>query len=701
MAKKYKQSGLQNLPACVAEFTKLLLKKMRYRRKVREDVQAELEAHFEDALKDCNTDKEKEQKAKQMITEFGDLKLLAILLRRSKKRCRPLWRTVVARTFQAIGVLILCFILYAIWFSAGEPTIRVDYVALFNRMNQPQVLDRDNAWPHYEKAISLYVPQSPVTEKFISYRQRGKKREEAIRLRKLLKDHQQEISKWLGRNQKHWDSLTAEQQAVIQKCFEYDWVPLPKNANQTYTEWQATTFDRMTEHVIKCIETDAEVTVPHPRGSLPRWESPGFPYAELKSWSMENRQIPPNLAEAVSVAVLHEADRRYRELPEDISGPLSDVEQEYISPWIGQNDAAWLEFVAGSSKSYYYRPYSSDPNDKDNSLWSVLMPHLSPLKKLARLGIWRSRNYRKQGRVQESIDDCVAIARVGSHLQGKGTLIEQLVGLGICAIARDETLRLLDTQKLSAADLQNLQNRLSRVYPDGYPLMNMEGERLFFMDVVQRSFTDGGPGGGHLIPGWWDELQVMTASGGDTGDKRFLMPFYTAASMVHAGRDATEAKAKKLYDLQSKLAGMTPNQVHASDLKMPDEILNSMPRHRYFLLQIHMPALARASELAYRGKMGHESSLTVLALKRWQLQKDEYPETLNELIAAGFLSELPMDPYSDKPLVYRKTDEDFILYSVGPNFKDDDGEVTIEHGSPQKWGTSEAGDILLWPVLKQ
>jgi hypothetical protein len=456
----------------------------------------------------------------------------------------------------------------------------------------------------------------------------------------------------------------------------------------------------MTEHILKCIEADTEPTIPHPRGPLPPSEGSGFPSAELKGW-LENRQIPANFARAVSVGVLHEAERRYKDLPEDISAPLSAVEQEYIGAWVGQNDAAWRQFIAGSSKSYCYRPYSGDPNNENSSLLSVLLPHLSPLRELAKLGIWRCRIEREQGRIQESIDDCVAIARVGSHWQGKGTLIEQLVGLAMCALARDETLRLVDAQKLSAADLQNMQDQLSRIYPDGCPLMNMEGEKLVFMDIVQRSFTDGGPGGGHLIPGRWDDLTAVPAFVGDRRDERYLLPFYTAASMVHAGRDATEAKAEELYDLQSKLAKMTPYFRDVCDLKMPDEILFSMPKYRYFLIQILMPASARASEIAYRGKMHHEAALTVLALKRWRLEKDEYPPSLNELIASGFLKELPLDPYSDTPLAYKKTDGDFILYSVGPNFKDDDGEIAIERGSPRRWGTREAGDIVLWPIAKQ
>ena len=72
MAKKYKESELQNLPACAAEYMKLVIKKMRYRKKVRLDVQTELAAHFEDELRDCATDEEKEKKARRLIEDFGD-----------------------------------------------------------------------------------------------------------------------------------------------------------------------------------------------------------------------------------------------------------------------------------------------------------------------------------------------------------------------------------------------------------------------------------------------------------------------------------------------------------------------------------------------------------------------------------------------------------------------------------------------------
>jgi len=300
MAKKPKQSDSKSLPACTAEYIRRLLKKMRYRRKVRDEVEAELTAHFEDELKDCKNVEEKEQKARQLVTDFGDFKLLAILLRRAKKRCRPLWRTIAARTFQAIGVLIVCFIFYSIWFYFGEPTIRVDYVKLLNQMNQPEIRKQDNAWPHYEKAFELYVPRSPLVEQLISYRRNGKVREDALRLKHLIQDNELKIQTWLQRNRNYWDNLNSEQQIVLLKCLEYDWVPFPQIAYESYNDWRTTTFFRMTEHIIQCIKEDANITAPHPSGTLTSLSEDGYPSVDLKRW-LENGTIPPNILEAVSV----------------------------------------------------------------------------------------------------------------------------------------------------------------------------------------------------------------------------------------------------------------------------------------------------------------------------------------------------------------------------------------------------------------
>jgi len=47
-------------------------------------------------------------------------------------------------------------------------------------------------------------------------------------------------------------------------------------------------------------------------------------------------------------------------------------------------------------------------------------------------------------------------------------------------------------------------------------------------------------------------------------------------------------------------------------------------------------------------------------------------------LAPDILPEVPLDPFTGKPYIYRLEDEGFIVYSVGSNQKDDNGRGTWE-----------------------
>ena len=174
---------------------------------------------------------------------------------------------------------------------------------------------------------------------------------------------------------------------------------------------------------------------------------------------------------------------------------------------------------------------------------------------------------------------------------------------------------------------------------------------------------------------------------------------HIAASMVQAGRDKTIDKGNEIYDRMEKLAKMSPYEMRISDPHGIENMISALPKYRFILLEVLTPAVGRASEMAYQGRALHQATVTVLALKQWRLEKNEYPARLDELVAAGYLKELPMDPYSDKSLVYKKTDDSFILYSVGPNFQDDGGQSgKNDKGQVKKW--ADQGDTVFWPVQK-
>ncbi|MDB6124833.1 MAG: hypothetical protein JWQ71_3826 [Pedosphaera sp.] len=80
---------------------------------------------------------------------------------------------------------------------------------------------------------------------------------------------------------------------------------------------------------------------------------------------------------------------------------------------------------------------------------------------------------------------------------------------------------------------------------------------------------------------------------------------------------------------------------------------------------------------------------TELALRCYQSQQGHGPERLDQLIPKH-LKRVPLDPFSDKPLVYRSQGTNWLLYSIGAD-KADDGGKSIGRSIS---GTESKGDLL-------
>jgi len=501
-----------DLPEIVRAYIDSVIRKMRYRRKVRREVRQELIDHFTDALSDCKSEQERQERAERLIADFGDAKLLAVLIRRGKKRCRPAWAKALIRTGQAMLGLILLFCLYTAWFLTGRPTVRVDYVAQLNRMVRPAVPQEQNAWPYYARAIELYV-------------------------------------------------------------------------------------------------------------------EPG-----------------KDLERIASLTCRHDEQRK-------TFADLTESERQALERWTKQNGPAWEQFAAASKRPFCWLKYRT--LDEQLGMFGVLLPHLAGKDRI---------------------------------------LIEQRVAIAMATGAYQEMRHIVKGNRVSSRRLADLQAALGAIYPEGYPFIDLEVERLGFLDTVQRLFTDGGPGGGHLIPQEYGRLQVTLSP-----PVFRSVPFWTATGMLHAGRDETLAVADRIYEYAARWAKMSPYERHITGGASPRELIEALSPTRFFVVRGILPsrALDEAAKRMFQGKAEYEATLTILALRRWRIEKGRYPDGLNELVAAGYLKRLPADPYSDGPLKYERRGEDFVLYSLGADF-DDDGGV---RDPDDPWGPGEkGGDRVFWPL---
>jgi hypothetical protein len=72
-----------------------------------------------------------------------------------------------------------------------------------------------------------------------------------------------------------------------------------------------------------------------------------------------------------------------------------------------------------------------------------------------------------------------------------------------------------------------------------------------------------------------------------------------------------------------------------------------------------------------------ESLQIALALKTFQAGAGQYPESLQNLVPA-LLPQLPTDPFTGHPYIYRREGSGFVVYSVGSNLQDDGGKFVSE-----------------------
>jgi len=606
MVKENKKSDSQKLPHCAVEFIRQVLKKMRYRRKVRLDVQSELAAHFEDELKDCRTDKEKEQKAKQLIANFGDVKLLAVLLRRAKKRCRPLWRTVVARTFQTIGLLILCFIVYVVWFLTGKPAITTDYVAELNRIVRPAADESLNAAPFYLKAVDLH---KELSDDFLLF---------------FAKNHQAVIDE---EDRRRVEKLAGRINDLL------------SNRN--------------------------------------RW-----------NYQKERQDIQDEVSQVIPQFLR----KKYNELT---------AEQKNISErWFQEHNDALELIIEGSRKPYYWQRYESD-DEKPGEMIGVLMPHLSEFRGFAYALRLRAGLRAEQGRYQDAFDDLKSFYRFGRHLKGNKTFIEQLVGIAIETLSVRTIQDIIANYEIDSKVLADLQHNFELIVADEDFAISLETEKLAVYDEIQRCFTESRFGGSHL---YLSRLGNLAADNSQNSPEEILVEtifspkeWARAAKVLfaHPDKEQTKEAADRYFDCWDKFFHKTPGQIKAEGIDFEKEAMEIIEGN--VLLQILAPALSRINEIAHRNKTEVYATVTLLALLRYEKDKGSYPNDLQQLIASGYLKQLPMDSFSDKPLSYRKTDDNFILYSVGPNFTDEGGQYSRDSkGRRKNW--LDKGDAVFWPV---
>lgn len=280
------------------------------------------------------------------------------------------------------------------------------------------------------------------------------------------------------------------------------------------------------------------------------------------------------------------------------------------------------------------------------------------------------------------------------------TLVSQMMRVAIAGLALATTWEALAAGGWTEADLVALQTGWERFNL----LRNLEtgllGERLFSAAIfdhfrnlsagaqvkqMNTTFAVFGHASHKMLEYYW-QLFVTTPIWRMNRERDELLVLRHQQSNIESVRRLNQGTNWNV--IKSELAAYK-----AEFDKTMDEPLASV---RYSLSAILIANTERATQTAVHNETQRRLTVTAIALKRYELRHQSTPATLATLVP-DFLSAVPVDPMSGKPLCYRTNQTGYVLYSAGEDGVDDGGDPLPQAGSKatDMWSGRDA----VWPSV--
>ncbi|MBK8914992.1 MAG: hypothetical protein IPM64_10400 [Phycisphaerales bacterium] len=293
------------------------------------------------------------------------------------------------------------------------------------------------------------------------------------------------------------------------------------------------------------------------------------------------------------------------------------------------------------------------------------------------------------GKWEAAYADNIRLHRIAGHLLSQPSPFAQPVGRRIARIALRQTLAFMGrTMPADPAALTEALRTAWNMRPDAEALdLVIAATELDFIEASYAWAKDPSRHGGQgfaleaylfdvsndsakPLPRPYRDIEELRAAMAKSSIEKSIAAADAVRALLRASRTAPIHEAWRGVDALREQVG----KAAAAD-----------PLQRV----VHLMPDADLFEMASIGAQRAAVEL-VLALQIYQAKEKSIPSDAAALVPA-ILPALPIDPFSGKPLVYSQSAKPFVVYSVGPDGKDDEGEDNGWRRDP--------GDFLLWPPL--
>jgi len=393
-----------------------------------------------------------------------------------------------------------------------------------------------------------------------------------------------------------------------------------------------------------------------------------------------------------AAAYYEKASFAYVETPERVlqaytnwPGDMNELALDALRKWLGENSPALEYLERATAKPYLW----VEGHNKDDYIMSSRFSGPANIYKLCKLLDWRARLKAIDGESAMSLKDLLTCWKVGDHYTNTKLLLDdQLQGLRIKEHALKTAFLILDLCKIDAENLMLWQKNWEQEFKRDEYIPRFETERLVYYDLIQRNFVDNGRGTGRLA---WKKAKNFTVLCHSLYNLRIFLSCFTGPN-----RNEVTEIVNSVFGHYEEAVKKTPWEIRTAEQTYRAKIERVVEKKP--ILDRFIPPLDAYRLCYYRIKACSEALITAVSILRYKADKGSYPKNLDELIQQKYLTKLPRDPFSNGPLVYNLLDDDFELYSIEKDFRDD-GAGRFPGGNPIS-GIPE-GDEVFWPPFSK
>jgi hypothetical protein len=340
-----------------------------------------------------------------------------------------------------------------------------------------------------------------------------------------------------------------------------------------------------------------------------------------------------------------------------------------MQQWVKTNDKPLDVLVRASQRPRFFIPINA--GYRYTTLAEVLIPHAGRLRNASR-ALQARALMRLAGAddVRGFQQDMLALHRWARLIAQQVTMIERLVGMAIETAACQAERAAASGGKIPPDQARAMARDLGEM-PD-VPSLDEAldyGERYFSLDILQalarRSPTDAGRLINALtgMPEWRFGPPMMF--------ELVPIPYEQLMRTVnHSNDGALAAQRQTTYRQRMAAMDLWQRQVTAREVRQMSLWHLTSPD---WPLELFAGPWIQSLQREQSARMERRLTQVVLALAAFKAEHGgAYPAALDEL-APAYLPVVPRDLFSDKPLIYARRGDGYILYSVGPNMTDDAG----------------------------